>query len=56
MKRSLADMRPSRARARRAEVLQGTAEADTYGQMEDGSVGTASASQKARVEEIENSR
>ncbi|KAF8753366.1 Permeases of the major facilitator superfamily [Rhizoctonia solani] len=51
VKRSLADMRPSRARARRAEVLQGTAETDAYGQMEDGSVGD---SQKAKVEQIEN--
>lgn len=54
MKRSLADMRPSRARARRAEVLQGAAETDAYGQMEDGSVGVDS--QKARVEEIENAK
>ncbi|KAG8717051.1 hypothetical protein FRC09_014829 [Ceratobasidium sp. 395] len=53
MKRSLADMRPSRARARRAEVLQGTAEADVYGQVEGGSVGSAGAAQKADVEEIE---
>ncbi|CAE6440618.1 unnamed protein product [Rhizoctonia solani] len=51
VKRSLADMRPSRARARRAEVLQGTAEADAYGQMEDGSLGD---SQKPRVEQIEH--
>ncbi|KAG8738412.1 hypothetical protein FRC12_016764 [Ceratobasidium sp. 428] len=53
MKRSLADMRPSRARARRAEVLQGTAEADVYGQVEGGSVGSAGAAQKVDVEEIE---
>ncbi|KAG9104649.1 hypothetical protein FRC06_000413 [Ceratobasidium sp. 370] len=54
MKRSLADMRPSRARARRAEVLQGTAEADAYGQMEDGSVGTTEGTRKVDIEEIEN--
>ncbi|KAG9077513.1 hypothetical protein FS749_010597, partial [Ceratobasidium sp. UAMH 11750] len=54
LKRSLADMRPSRARARRAEVLQGTAEADAYGQMEDGSVGTREGTRKADMEEIEN--
>ncbi|CEL55716.1 putative quinate permease OS=Neosartorya fischeri (strain ATCC 1020 / DSM 3700 / FGSC A1164 / NRRL 181) GN=qutD PE=3 SV=1 [Rhizoctonia solani AG-1 IB] len=51
IKRSLADMRPSRARARRAEVLQGTAETDAYGQMEDSSVGD---SQKPKIEQIEN--
>ncbi|CAE6503720.1 unnamed protein product [Rhizoctonia solani] len=51
IKRSLADMRPSRARARRAEVLQGTAEADAYGQMENGSLGD---SQKPRIEQIEH--
>lgn len=45
-------MRPSRARARRAEVLQGTAEADAYGQMEDESLG--SGGQKMTVEQIEN--
>ncbi|QRV89986.1 Sugar (and other) transporter [Ceratobasidium sp. AG-Ba] len=56
MKRSLADMRPSRARARRAEVLQGTAEADAYGQMEDGSVGTAGSGPKGTIEEIENAK
>lgn len=52
IKRSLADMRPSRARARRAEILQGTAEVDAYGQMEDASLG--SGGQKPTVEEIEN--
>jgi hypothetical protein len=49
-------MRPSRARARRAEVLQGTAEADAYGQMEDSSVAVGGSTQKARVEEVENSK
>ncbi|KAF8606475.1 general substrate transporter [Ceratobasidium sp. AG-I] len=52
IKRSLADMRPSRARARRAEILQGTAEVDAYGQMEDASLG--SGGQKPTVEQIEN--